>query len=525
MKTVKETNGDGKVTAYQKYSYDAAGNVTETIDYVAGTKVNNTYYADGAFKGELSSMTEKTLTVSGDYTVTAETLRSTSQFAYQYSTADGKREKTETCTQTIPKPDGTNETITTSRTYDVMGRLIKETDSRGYHTVHTYDGFGRVTGTTYKYTDSDQLKSSTSRSYDKNGMVTYEKLEDGIEKWYTYDNMGQVTSTKVKKGEDLEETITTTYRYEDVDIYRGKGSDTVSVNNAYVVKETYGDGTILSETYKDHKGNVVRVYENGLYTDMTYNSQGDMVTKWLMGKTLSATDGLLELYIYDDKGNLTATVTDPDYVTGTETTGYYVRPDSTDEDGNETQGSIVTESKYDSDGNITESTDPLGNTTKYTYGTNGDLLSVTAPDNVKYEYQYDVEGGGNTTKDVVTEPRQIKQGDTVTTTTAKSVVTKDNTDRTIKVEDLGVSETDGTSISTSYEYDVRDNLVKATDKKGNYRAYTYDVRDRLTAIDYYEPAETAAVKTMRTEFTYDDADNLTSMTDKKTVDGQDVIYM
>ena len=166
---------------------------------MAGTKVNNTYYADGAFKGELSSMTEKTLTVSGDYTVTAETLRSTSQFAYQYSTADGKREKTETCTQTIPKPDGTNETITTSRTYDVMGRLIKETDSRGYQTVHTYDGFGRVTGTTYKYTDSDQLKSSTSRSYDKNGMVTYEKLEDGIEKWYTYDNMGQVTSTKVKK--------------------------------------------------------------------------------------------------------------------------------------------------------------------------------------------------------------------------------------------------------------------------------------------------------------------------------------
>ena len=50
------------------------------------------------------------------------------------------------------------------------------------------------------------------------------------------------------------------------------------------------------------------------------------------------------------------------------------------------------------------------------------------------------------------------------------------------------------------------------------------MRDRLTAIDYYEPAEAAAVKTMRTEFTYDDADNLTSMTDKKTVDGQDVIY-
>lgn len=38
MKTEKETNADGKVTTYKKYPYDSVGNVTETIDYVAGTK-------------------------------------------------------------------------------------------------------------------------------------------------------------------------------------------------------------------------------------------------------------------------------------------------------------------------------------------------------------------------------------------------------------------------------------------------------------------------------------------------------
>ena len=199
-------------------------------------------------------MTEKLITVASDYTITSESLKSTSQYSYQYDTVNGKQEKTETCVQTIPEPDGTNEVITTSRTYDIMGRLLKETDSRGYQTIHTYDGFGRITATTYKYTDSDQLKSNTSTMYDKNGMVTYEKLEDGIEKWYTYDNMGQVTSVKVKKGEGTEETINTSYRYEDVSIYRGKGNDTQDINNAYVIKETYADGTVLSETYKDHKG-------------------------------------------------------------------------------------------------------------------------------------------------------------------------------------------------------------------------------------------------------------------------------
>ena len=74
-------------------------------------------------------------------------------------------------------------------------------------------------------------------------------------------------------------------------------------------------------------------------------------------------------------------------------------------------------------------------------------------------------------------------------TTSRSVVTKDSADRTVKVEDLGTSETDGTSISTAYEYDSRDNLTKSIDKKGNYREYSYDSRDRLTTVEYYEQQE------------------------------------
>ena len=66
------------------------------------------------------------------------------------------------------------------------------------------------------------------------------------------------------------------------DRYQGKGNETVSVKNAYVTKEAYADGTVISETYEDHKGNVVRSYQNGLYTDMTYDSQGEMITRWLM---------------------------------------------------------------------------------------------------------------------------------------------------------------------------------------------------------------------------------------------------
>lgn len=77
----------------------------------------------------------------------------------------------------------------------------------------------------------------------------------------------------------------------------------------------------------------------------------------------------------------------------------------------------------------------------------------------------DSSGDSKTTKDIVIEPREIWQDGVKVNTTSRSVVTKDSADRTVKVEDLGISETDGTSISTAYEYDSRDNLTKSKDKK------------------------------------------------------------
>lgn len=62
----------------------------------------------------------------------------------------------------------------------------------------------------------------------------------------------------------------------------------------------------------------------------------------------------------------------------------------------------------------------------------------------------DSSGDSKTTKDIVIEPREIWQDGVKVNTTSRSVVTKDSADRTVKVEDLGTSETDGTSISTVY---------------------------------------------------------------------------
>ena len=523
IKTSKETDAEGNIISNVHYDYDGYGNVTSEIDYAAGTKEIMTYHADGDFKGELWTEKEYLIAVDGT-TIVNEYLQSTTVYTYTYSQDDnGKTIKIETVEQTIPIGENSEETVTVTTVYDEMGREISETDSRGYVTSNTYDGFGRKTSTDYRYDGASSAAKTTETSYDANGLVTYEKLEDGIKKWYTYDNMQRVTEIEINKGdvESTAQTVTTTYSYEDIEVYCGKGNETVSVKNAYKT-ESNCDGSIISATYEDNLGRIVRTYENGLYTDMTYNMQGDMITKWSMGKTLSATEGLLEVYVYDKQGNLTHTVTDPDYISGT---GYQIRPDSQTEDGEETAGSIVSENKYDDAGNVIATIDPMGARVDYTYDETGNLLSATVPyksldaseDIVTYQYKYDVAGSNNTTQDIVLEPHVDAEGNVVT---AKSIVVKDSADRTIKVADLGLSDTDDTSIYTEYTYNIRDNLTEAKEKNGNKKVYSYDTRDRVTSIEYYE----GTTNTLKTVFTYDDADNMTSMADYKYVDGTANLY-
>ena len=236
-----------------------------------------------------------------------------------------------------------------------------------------------------------------------------------------------------------------------MEIYQGKGGETKHIEKAYVTKQSYDKPSLLnsgeniiSEIYEDNQGNIVRSYEGGIYTDMTYNMQGELTAKWTMGKSLSSDNGMLEIYVYNEKGDLTETITEPGYKEAAENTGYYIREDTEDEVGNIIPGSIVSESEYDEAGNAVSQTDPMGNRTGYTYDETGNLTSVTNPDGTKYSYEYDVIGEGGTTKDVVLEPR----GTEATAAKSKSTVITDAADRVIRIEDTGTEENDSASIYT-----------------------------------------------------------------------------
>lgn len=142
VKTSKETDGNGDVVGDEFFKYDSDGNVIMNIDYAAGTKEVKTYVGEGEFKGELETEKEYLIT-SSNRQITKEILQSDTTYTYRYTGEGRARKKLETCRQTIPAGESGSETIMVSTEYDVMGRELSETDSRGYVTESRYDGFGR----------------------------------------------------------------------------------------------------------------------------------------------------------------------------------------------------------------------------------------------------------------------------------------------------------------------------------------------------------------------------------------------
>ena len=332
-----------------------------------------------------------------------------------------------------------------------------------------------------------------TKEYDKNGALRKETAEDGTVTEYTYDNMNRVISRTVTKG-GFSKTWTTGYDYATVDIHTGKGpSDTVRVKNAFVTTERNPDGEITSQSYQDHLGRNVRELENGIYVDMTYDGQGNVLTQYELGAEQTDDKGLLTMFIYDDAGNKTHTVLNPTYDADK---GFYTRGEA-----------IVQASTYDKSGNETSSTDGEGNTTKFTYDEEGNITSATLPDGTTTKYEYDKVNADGTTSDFTIDPLG-----------RKSEVKKDEGDLEVEVADLGKNAPD--PIKTRYQYDAKENVTRETDSEGNYRTYVYDGRDRKVAANYFDKS---GKQTLKTTYEYDISDNVTLMCDYTVENGKEIL--
>ena len=439
----REENGETK-TFTSHYSYNAAGDITESIDN-AGNVTTYEYDDNGS---QTASVDAKGRRITYAYDDMGNMVKTTypdgtfETFTYDANgnnvTATDRNGLTVTMTydkldrMTEKKyADGTKE----SYVYDEVGNVTEMSSTSGARTTYTYDERYRNTAVT------DAYGNVTSFAYDASARLTKRTDAKGNETAYTYDDNGNVIKTTYADGN----SVTSEYdarnrvtRQEDQNgnetIYIYDGADRLTgVTDAYGNSYTYGyDGNGNLETVTDANGHVTRY---------AYDAVGRVQTITnALGKTME--------YSYDETGNV---IQAKDYA-GTVTEYAY---DEMDQLVKKTAGSDTTSYTYGKTGLLTEVTDKSGSIL-YQYDKYNRISSVTDARGIKVSYAYDEAGRLHT----------FDNGFGTTT------YEYDLLDRVTKVIDRNGK-------ATLYEYDELGNRSAVRYPNGNVVTYTYDACQRL----------------------------------------------
>jgi len=354
-------------------------------------------------------------------------------------------------------------TLTTTATYDSVGRPLTRTDQLNHTWTVTYDSNGNATSIT------DPLNKSTSVTYDSFGApVTFQDAIGNVSK-YTYDS----SENLITFTDALNES-----QHWDGATFPGHFTDALNRTWSY---------------NPDAAGNVNAIRDPlGGTPRWSYNSLGEMT---------SALDamGNLTTYTYDNAGNL-LTITDPLNNVTTMTYDPLNRLASrTDATGK------TTTYRYDGNGELASETDPLGNVTSYTYDANSRLLTVTDP------------AGGVTTNSYDGFGRRIAQKDALGRTmvfayddagqlSSRTLPNGGVSTYTYDANGHPTSVTDPLGNKTSYGYDADGDLVSVTDPLNHTTTYTLDALGRQVKIT--DPLMGT------TQMAYDVAGQLISTTDQ-----------
>ncbi len=442
---------------------------------------------------------------------------------------------------------------TTRIIYDGLGRKVQEIspnlnqatpgDDAGYR--YTYYKSGKLR------TVTDPEDNTTAYTYDLYGNLTTETKPNGCIYSYEYDSLNRIIKEYAQDSEVSEKVLLKSDTYDirsdhttriRETVYYGdtETADTISVydyadrpieqanpDGGVIFTEYYADGNLYCQT--DAMGNPTYYRYDGLnrlagkwapFEDGTYTYQAYVYDK--NGNKIEEKNGiepvplwgipatrLTTAYTYD-RNNRVISVTDP----AGGRTGYEY-----DINGNQVKETVyldvnktkVTEYEYnhfdkpvkmiqhaeagDIYGNTPGSTEDLPLVTTYTYDANGNVKTMTAPDQVLTEYEYD-----RLDRPVLQRVHgRDEYGNAV-------IVTETAYDFAGNI----ISSTDGNGNITRNIYNRRGMLEKTIDAAGGTTAYYYDRAGRLTANVLPENFKDAADRysMARSEFIYDEMDRV-----------------
>jgi RHS repeat-associated protein len=366
--------------------------------------------------------------------------------------------------------------VTSSRTFDLAGRLLTESVSDGgsqLTTTDTYDPLGRILSTT------DPLGTVTASAYDRAGRTSTTTVAGALST-DVYDRVGNLLSTKSPTGE-----VTATV----VDALNRTTMSIANCTNSGAIPP--GAGIVCTGTgTHDSSTNLTTI----TYYDASGNSTGSKDPNLIITKQVINVRNLVSEIIEDCTGGIgNDPVVDPsscaasgirDGATNVDTTISY------DGAGSEISrlvtvnqtGSISKATAYDGAGNILAEKDGMGTITRRLYDSSGRMSSLIV----------------NCTN----------TGTTVPTSGWESCA--------------GTGTHDGTwNLTTVLTYDSHGNVVTKTTPNGRVTQQAYDAANRLIQqTENYTAGTPAADQNLSTYFAYDAAGNQiavrTPTTDRST---------
>jgi RHS repeat-associated protein len=352
--------------------------------------------------------------------------------------------------QTIVDANGS---LTTVETFDDLGDLVKQAQvfaGRTLTTTFTYDAVGRELSRT------DPLGHTSSGTYDASGNLTSTTDADGNTTTLQYDAFGQLIAAIGPGGLPLLQ-ITRDSHGNVVQLQRGDGTSyfyrrdkaghmtAITDPSGRTEQQAYNASGQLTQV-TDPAGNVTTVQFNGA-------QQGLGMTDARPSSTS---------FTYDADGNLTSIT-----------------------DGNGRARQFT----YDAFGHQLSETDPLGRTKTFQYDPAGRLDSQTDRDGRQIAYTYDVDGKlatmvmpGNDVTTIAYDP--IHRPTSLTNATATVQLQYDDAGRVTAQTSTGIAPVP--AVTLHYAYDNLGLRTQLTGPEGS-TSYRYDGVGRLTGIT--DPAQ------------------------------------
>ncbi len=481
----------------QRFAYDGAGRLLKTIDAV-GTVTTFAYTS----AGQIASSEE----VPADAGATIH-----KSFSYD---ADGHP-----TSQTIERlVDGTTQSLTTTFTYDAIGRLIKTVDPDGKASSTEYDADGEVTATI------NELGEKTTYTYDPRGLLTQTRFPDGSTETRTYDAAGNLvtvtdaaghttTATRDEVGRVVATTLPDGSSSRNVYTAGGRSAATIDANGNRTDFAYDAAGRLISTTAPQvvdaSTGNPFRpsvtrelnaageptaiVGPSGARTEMTYDSNGRL-------STITLPDGSTRQRRYDAKGRLAEQIDEMGEATdfAYDGSGNLVRVVQPAPAAG--QPRPVTTYAYDQAGHRISQTDALGHTTRFAYDALGRYNGHTLPGGESDHLTYDAAGRMATYQDF--------KGNTTSFTydalgrLLKRQAGSESNDLTYTSTGKRATATDARG-TTQYSYDVDGQLIGITGPGGETLAYSYDANGNLASL---------TADGVTTQYAYDALDRLVRVT-------------